>query len=110
VCSDVEADFRDERGREIGEFEADLRRIPKEETDFTLHAKLQLRHPTLEVGRSVQVLLDGVVVMEGPIEKPGRVWLRNEHLRGEIKDPKTGQVCRVRYEGAELVTGKLYPD
>jgi len=107
---DFEADFLDERGREIGEFEAELRRIPKEENDFTLDARLRLRHPALEVGRSVQVELEGVLVMEGPVEKPGRVFLQNEHLCGEITDPKTGHVCSVQYQGSQLVKGELHPD
>lgn len=107
---EFDADFHDERGREIGEFEIELTRIAKEETDFTLHAKLKLRHPALQAGGTVQVHLEGVRVMEGPVEQAGFVRLRTEHLCAEIKDPAKGQICVIHIDGSELLKSTLYPD
>jgi len=107
---EFDADFHDERGREIGEFEVELTRIAKEEEDFTLRAKLKLRHPALQAGSTVEVHLEGVRVMEGPVEQTGYVRLRTEHLCGEIKDPAKGQTCSIHYGGAELLKSTLYPD
>lgn len=107
---EYEAEFRDANRREIGEFDIELRRIPKDGTDWHLKAKLILRHPTLTAGQTVQVYLEDVLVMEGLVEKDGRVWLRDEHVCGEIKDPATGQICSIHYAGAELMAEPLYPD
>ena len=107
---DFEADFHDARGREIGEFETELVRIPKEETNFRLRTKFHLRHPALVAGQTVEVYLDDVLVMRGPIEREGRVRLGNDHVCGKIEDPRTGQVCSVRLAGAELLAEPLRPD
>ena len=107
---DLEADFRDERGREIGEFETECKRVVGEETDFTQRAKLELRHSALQVGQRVQVRLEDVPVMEGPVEEAGRIRLRDEHVCGEIKDPKAGQTCSVLLDGAELLSAPLERD
>jgi hypothetical protein len=45
----VEAKFRDERGREVGEFEAELSRIAKEQADYSLDRLCASPEP-LELG------------------------------------------------------------
>lgn len=107
---EFEADFINERGREIGEFDIDLKRYPKEQTDYQLVAKMFLRHKSLRVGRKVDVLLDEQTVMHGVVSNEGSIRLGNEHLVAEITDPKAGQVCLVQCEGHELCRALLKPD
>lgn len=107
---DYEAKFRDARGRELGEFEIELSRIVKEQTDFTLEVKLDLRHPALERGRLVEVHLDDVLLMQGPVLQEGRIRLRGEHLVAEVKSPAAGQVCAVLCDGEELCAERLDAD
>ena len=106
---DLEADFRDDRGREIGEFETECKRIAGEGADFTQRAKLELRHAALQPGQRVEVRLDDVPVMEGPVEKAGRIRLLDTQ-GGEIEDPQVGQTCSVRLDGHELLSAPLQRD
>ena len=107
---EYEAKFFDDRKRELGEFDIELRRIPKDETDWTLKARFVLRHPALQQGARVDVALNDEVVMQGNVEKEGRILLRESALITDIKSPETGQVCSVRVGGSELFAEPLYRD
>jgi len=107
---DLEAEFRDERGRKLGEFDIELRREAKEGCDWNLEASFVLRHMALELGREVQVYLDDELVMRGEVEKAGRIRLNAGDLTSELEDPRVGQVCSVRVGEDELVAETLYRD
>ncbi len=107
---EYEADFLDARGREIGEFDIESSRIVGEGSDYALRAKLVLRHPGLVAGAVVQVHLDAERVMEGVVEKPGRVRLGLDHLTSKLDSPRAGQVCSVRCGDQELVAEPLARD
>ena len=107
---DLEADFRDERGREIGEFDIELKRVVGEDADFTLRAEFTLRHAALAIGQPVEVCLEDAPVMRGTVETEGRIRLGNDHLCGDLKDPAVGEICSVRVGGAELLTAPLQRD
>jgi hypothetical protein len=108
---EYEAKFRDARGRELGEFEIELSRVEEDvEQDYTLEASFDLRHPALESGRIVQVHLNDVLVMQGVVETQGRIRLRGEHLKDDIKSPAAGQICVVQCAGQELFAEELYAD
>ena len=107
---EFEAEFRDAGGREFGEFDIEMSRIEKEETDYSFKAKFKLRHESLELGQRVQVYLDEMLVMEGQVEKAGRIWLRKDAVVNEAVDAKEGQVCRVVYGGLERFSEAIRPD
>ena len=104
---EFEANFYDDNRREIGEFDIEMKKYAKEEGDFKLEAKFVLKHPELEQGRVVQIYLDNTLLMEGVVEKEGRIRLNNEHLKSDIADPQEGQVCRVLCSSVELFSEKI---
>ena len=107
---EFEADFRDEKGREFGEFEIELSRHVKNEPTHTFKAEFFMRHPTLTQHSNLQVFLDEMLVLEGMVPEPGRVRFGNDRLRNEVTNPSAGQVCRVVCAGKELFTAELLPD
>lgn len=107
---EYEAEFHDDEGREIGEFETKLSRIAREESDYTLSASLKLRHPALVTGHDIEVHIEGECIMRGPIETDGSVRLDSHHIVGEIKDPKGGQSCTIVWQHTELLKAALYRD
>ena len=107
---EYEADFKNVRGREIGEFDIELVRYPKQENDYQLKTKLFLRHESLEPGAEVTVVLDDNLVMRGPVASKGLVRLGKEHLVGKVSEPQTGQICLVLCSGQEICRAALHPD
>ena len=112
---EYEANFRDARRREIGEFDIELSRIIEGEKaatqpDYTLKAKFELRHPSLTVGKGVRVRLVDTIAFDATVSVEGRIRLREEDLRGEIKAPEAGQMVTVEVGGAELFSEPLVVD
>ena len=107
---EFEAEFRDEGGREFGEFDIEMSRIEKKEPDFSFKAKFKLRHESLAPGQRVQVFLDETLVLEGNVETAGRILLRNDALVNEVSDATAGQLCRVVYGGLEHFSEAIRPD
>ena len=107
---EFEAEFRDERGREFGEFDIELSRVARKETEDTFKAKFRLRHDTLEFGQRVQVFLDDLLVLEGNVETAGRILLTEEHIQMTLTTASKGQVCRVVYGGIEQFSQAIVED
>ena len=107
---EYEAELRDESGREFGEFDIEMSKIEKAETDYTFKAKFKLRHPSVEAGRHIQVYVDDVLVMEGSAAKDGLAWLPQDTVVNALSEARAGQVCRVVYGGVEQFTASLVPD
>jgi len=107
---EFEADFRDESGREFGEFDIEMSRVGKDEPDFSFKAKFKLRHDSLEVGQRVQVYLDELLVMEGTVASSGRIYLKQDAVVSEATEASEGQVCRVVYGGLEHFAEPIRPD
>jgi len=107
---DYEADFRDESGKEFGELDVEMSRIEKDEQDYSLKAKFRMRHPSLKRLATVQVFLDDLLILEGMVEKDGRIRLGKQNLQNEITDPPDGQLCRVVCGGEELFSQVMEPD
>ena len=107
---EFEAEFRDDDGREFGEFDIEMSRIVKEEPDFSFKAKFKLRHESLEAGQRVQVYLDELLVMEGKVETAGRILLREDAVVIKATEARAGQVCRVVYGGLERFSQAIRPD
>ncbi len=107
---EYEAEFRDTKGREYGEFDIELSRIEKQEADYRLKAKLHLRHSGLDVHDTVRVLVEDKLVLEGMVRKAGRIALGNEHLQNTIEQPRAGQLCRVLVGSQELAVATLVRD
>lgn len=107
---EYEAEFRDDKGKEFGEFEIEMSRIEKKEPQFALKAKFRMRHQALQLHAMVQVYLDQLLVLEGMGSKAGRVRLTNEHLQNEITEAEAGQQCRIVCGGSELFSQELVPD
>ena len=107
---EFEAEFRDESGKEFGEFDIELSRVAKKETEDTFKAKFRLRHDTLGLGQRVQVFLDEVLVLEGNVETAGRILLTEEHIKTALTTASKGQVCRVVYGGVEQFSQAIVED
>lgn len=107
---EYEAEFRDESGREFGEFDIELSHIAKEETNDTFKAEFKMRHESLAVGQRVQVYLDDSLVLEGSVENEGRIWLKDKHIVTQLSEAQTGQVCRVVWGGVERFSEAIVPD
>jgi len=107
---EFEAKFRDDSGREFGEFDIELSRVARKDTQDTFKAKFKLHHDSLEQGQRVQVYLDDDLVMEGSVETAGRVWLTSDHVKTKLDTASSGQVCRVVYGGVERFTQAIIPD
>ena len=107
---DFEAEFLDPSGREFGEFDIELSRIEKEEQDYSLKAKLRLRHAQLQPNKTVQVFLDSLLVLEGSVAETGRVFLDKSALQVNRVEASVGQLCRVVVGGVELCRAQLVLD
>ncbi len=107
---DFEAGFRDDKGKEIGEFEIKMSRVEKNEPEFSQKTSFRLRHPALTRHSTVQVKLGEAVVLEGLVEKDGSVRLGNDHVRTLLAEPKVGQRCSVECGGTVLVAADLELD
>lgn len=107
---EFEAEFRDENGREFGEFDVESSRVEKEEPDFTLKAKFRMRHTSLLAHQPVEVYVDDVRVLAGTVETEGRIFLNNDHLKDTPSQFVAGQSCRIVVGGNTLFTEALRPD
>ncbi len=107
---DYEAKFRNNKRREIGEFDIKMKKYDGEDTEFTLKEKFVLRHPELSQGKQVSVYLDNELVMEGNVEHAGKIYLSNKHLKSKIESPEAGQICRVMCSAIELYSEPIYKD
>ena len=107
---EYEAEFVDENGREIGEFDVTLSKIEKVEPDYTLKARFHLRHPELAQHATVRLLLDDMLVMQGTVEKAGRISLDRASLQVQLAEPRAGQRCRVEVGMQEIVSADLRRD
>lgn len=107
---EFEAEFRDENGREFGEFDIELSRIAKEEMEDTFKASFSMKHPSLASGQRVQVFLDEHLVMEGAVETEGRIRLSQEHIKRELSTASAGQTCRIVFGGVEQFTQVIVRD
>lgn len=93
---DYEAEFHDAAGKEFADFDIEKSRIEKEEPDFTVKAKFKMRHASLAQHQTIQVFIDETLVLEGMVEKPGRIYLTSkEHRQDSVAEVKAGQVCRI---------------
>ncbi len=107
---EYEAEFRDEKGREFGEFDIELSRLAKEEKEDSFKASFRLRHDSLQAGQRVQVFLDEILVMEGNVESAGRIGLGEEHIKTRLTAASAGQICRVVYGGIEQFSQAMVRD
>ena len=107
---EYEADFRDEAGREFGEFECEMSKIVKQEQDFTFKAEFSMRHESIEKGQMIEVYVEDTLVLQGNAIRDGRAWLDNDALVNEVSRPSTGQICRVVWGGQEQFQAPLAPD
>lgn len=107
---EYEAEFRDDNGREFAEFDIELSRIAKEETEDTFKAEFRLRHASLKAGQRVQVFLDDNLVLEGLSDKAGRIRLGAEHIKTPLEAASAGQLCRVVYGGVERFSAAIIRD
>lgn len=107
---EFEAEFRDDKGREFGEFDIEMSRVEKDEPEFSFKAEFKLRHESLEVGQRIQVYLDDTLVLEGTVSAAGRIRLGQEAVVTEVTDASAGQVCRVVYGGLERFAEPIKPD
>lgn len=100
---DYEAEFHDASGKEFADFDIEKSRIEKEEPDFTIKAKFKMRHASLAVHQTIQVFVDDTLVLEGMVEKAGRLYLTSkEHRQNNVDEVKAGQVCRIVSGGRTL--------
>lgn len=108
---EYEAEFRDERGREFGEFDIEMSRIEKDEPNFSLKAEFKMRHPSLRLHQTIQVVLEDTLVLEGMVREEGRIRLTaEEHLQNEVADAQVGQLCRIVSGGTTLFEQPLELD
>lgn len=107
---DYEAEFRNEDGREFGEFDIEMSKIEKKEAEYSLKAKFRMRHEKLALHSTVQVFLDDLLVLEGMVKNAGRILLTKENLQIEVTDAEAGQLCRIVCGGNELFAEELVPD
>jgi hypothetical protein len=107
---EYEAEFRTPGGREFGEFEIELSRIAKEETEYSFKAKFRMQHESLAKGQMVQVFLDETLVLQGNVRSAGRIYLRDKAVVKDVFEPSDGQICRVVWGGIEQFRAALRPD
>jgi hypothetical protein len=107
---EFEAEFRGADGREFGEFDLEMSRIEKEETEFSFKAEFKLLHESLAAGQRVEVYLDDLLVMEGTVVTTGRIVLREDAIVNAATEATAGQVCRVVYGGLERFSQPIRPD
>lgn len=107
---EYEAEFFGESGREIGELEIELSKIHKVDEDFVQRVKLQLMHPSLQPGGSVEGWIEGACVLRADVEHPGRILVRDAAPLEPISEPSSGQTASVRVDGVERASGVLKRD
>ena len=107
---EYEAEFRDDSGREYGEFEIELSQIDKEEAEPTTKLKLQLKDPALEIGRTAVVTLNDRVVFETTIKTAGRVLATETRAADGASRPAEGDICRVLIGDAVIAEAALTLD
>lgn len=107
---EYEAEFRDEAGREFGEFDIELSQITKDEPDYTLKADFHMRHDSLEAGQTIQVYIDDLLILEGLITDAGRVQLGADRLQNSLSEAPKGQMCRIVCGNQELFRTELVRD
>ena len=107
---EFEAEFRDDRGREFGEFDIESSRIEKQEPDYSIKAKFRMRHESLKLHQTVQVFVDDILVLEGMVQTEGQIRLGHENARDKPRDIQAGQRCRVHIGGNEMFAESLVPD
>ena len=107
---EYEAEFRDIDDREFGEFDIELSRIEKEERDYTVKAKLRMRHDSIRAGDPVRVHVEERLVIEGKAEQDGRIFIATELLGGPPVEPSAGQLCRVEIGNGSVFASTLKPD
>ena len=107
---EFEAEFRDEKGREFGEFDIEMSRLAKGESVDTFKASFRMRHASLAFGQRVQVFLDDDLVLAGNVEKAGHIRLGKEHIETGLTSAHAGQLCRVVYGGKEHFSEAIVPD
>lgn len=107
---EYEAEFRDASGKEFGEFDIELSRIAKEETEDTFKATFRMRHQSLGLGQRVEVFLDESLVLAGNVEKEGGIRLNEKHIVTKLGEASAGQICRVVWGGVEQFSEAIVPD
>ena len=107
---EFEAEFRDDRGREFGEFDIESSRIEKQEPDYSIKAEFHMRHEALRLHKTVQVYVDDVLVLEGMVQTEGQIRLGQENARDRPRDVQAGQRCRILVGGDEMFSEALVPD
>lgn len=107
---EYEAEFRDETGREFGEFDVEMSRLAKTEPDFTLKTKFRMRNAALIAGASVEVWIDDTLVLAGPVANAGRVNFNNDNLVTPVTTVRAGQMCRIVCNGDERFKAALVKD
>ena len=107
---EIEAEFRDADGRELGEFEVELSRIDKKEPDYTLKAKFHMRHPALTQHATVQVYIEDTLVLERRVVKEGRVHVMRSELVNPVGNDALGKTCRVVVGSTEIASAEFHPD
>ena len=107
---EYEAEFRDEQGREFGEFEIELSQVQKEEPQPTVKARLELRHASLTEHKTVQAYVGDRLVLEGMVTTPGRIFIRRQLGEGDAGRIADGQTCRIAIGGSEQFAAPLHRD
>ena len=107
---EFEAEFRDERGREFGEFEIELSQIEKEEPVPTVKAELQMRHDSLQLHKTVQAYVGDRLLLEGTVTRAGRIRIERRMGEGDAGSVSAGQTCRIVIGGSERFSEPLRRD
>ena len=107
---EFEAEFRDDHGREFGEFDIESSRIEKQEPDYSIKAKLRMRHASLKLHQTVQVFVEDTLVLEGMVQTDGKIQLGHENARDKPGNVQAGQRCRILIGGTEMFSESLVPD
>ena len=107
---EYEADFWDETGKYVGEFEIEMSKVGKEAIDHTLKAEFDARHDSLAPGQSVELFVDDLRVMQGTVVHAGKVVLTVDDLTVGDFHPLVGQTCRVSIDTQERWTADLKLD
>ncbi len=107
---EYEAEFRNKDGKEFGEFDIEMSRVEKKESQFSLKAKFHMRHEALKQYATVQIYLDQLLVLEGLVAQAGRIRLTKENLQNDVIEAQAGQMCRVVCAGNQLFAQEILPD
>ncbi len=107
---EYEADFRNDKNREFGEFEIERSRNVKTEPEFSFKSKFKMRHESLTQFSKIQIYLEEILVLEGVVSSPGHAFLGMDAIQNEVDSPQAGQICRVLCDGKELVSQAIHLD